>query len=35
MSDLRERISEALAPLGPDAQQFYNAVMEAIEGDGE
>lgn len=31
MSDLRERVTDALAPLGPDADQFVTAVMEAIE----
>lgn len=33
MSDLRDRITEALAPLGPDAQQFEQAVWAAIQGD--
>lgn len=35
MNELRERVTAALAPLGPDADQFVQAVMEAIEGDSE
>lgn len=33
MSDLRERLAEALAWMGPDYRQAVEDVMNVIEGD--